>query len=168
MCVNPDAEWWLVRDTTPEELDYIAARAKEAQLIKEAGSAGGMDQDAAAAEEEEFAQCAAADGEASSASTGAPLVEDAANESSSEEDVAAGPVPTMGRGRVLRRACSGEPVRPGKTAQPQLALEESGRLTRATAAKNSAKVVEKKKAAAPISVEACTNFAPSFVYPGRR
>ena len=33
-------ERWLVMDTTQAELDYIATRAREAQLAMEAGSAG--------------------------------------------------------------------------------------------------------------------------------
>ena len=46
----------LIRDTTKEELDYIAARAADAALAKEAGSAGGVEDKAvAAAEEEELA-----------------------------------------------------------------------------------------------------------------
>ena len=47
----------LVQDTTQAELDYIAARAAEAELAKEAGSAGGVqDKAAAAALEKELAQ----------------------------------------------------------------------------------------------------------------
>ena len=46
----------LVGDTTQAELDYIAARAAKAELAKEAGSAGGVeDKAAAAAEEKELA-----------------------------------------------------------------------------------------------------------------
>ena len=104
-----------------------------------------------AAEEEELAQWAASAGEASSAGTGAPLVEDAADESSSEEDVAAGSAPARGRGRVLRRASSGEPIRPGRVARPQLTLEGSGHHTRAAAAKKPAKAAVKKKTTAPSS-----------------
>ena len=90
------------------------------------------------------------------------MVEDTADESSSSEDVAAGSAPIRGRGRVLRQACSSEPVRPGKAVQPQLDLEESGRLTRATAARKSTKVAEKKKAAAPSpSRRARTPLPPS-------
>ena len=81
----------------------------------EAGSAGGVEDKATmAAEEEELTRWAAASGEVSSADTGAPLVEDAADESSEEEGVAAGSTPARRRGRVLRRAGSGEPVRPGR------------------------------------------------------
>ena len=87
--------------------------------------------------------------EVSSADTGAPLIEDAADESSSEEDVAAGLTPARGRGRVLRRAGSGEPVRPGRAAGPQLTLEGSGHHTRATTAKRLTKAAEKKKTTAP-------------------
>ena len=98
--VNADAERWLVMDTTQAELDYITTRAREAQLAMEDGSAGGVEDKAAtAAEEEELTRWAAASGEVSSADTGAPLVEDAADESSGEEeDVAAGSTPTRGRG----------------------------------------------------------------------
>ena len=39
---------WLVQDTTQAELDYIAARAMEAKLAQEAGSAGGVEDKAAA------------------------------------------------------------------------------------------------------------------------
>ena len=139
-------------DTTQAELDYIATRAREAQLAREAGSAGGVEDKAAtAAEEEELTRWAAASGEVSSADTGAPLVEDAADESSKEEDVAAGSTPTRGRGRVLRRAGSGEPVRTGRATRPQLTLEGSGRHTRATAAKRLTKAAEKKKTTAPSS-----------------
>ena len=46
----------LVQDTTQAELDYIAARAAEAELAKEAGSASGMEDKASvAAEEKELA-----------------------------------------------------------------------------------------------------------------
>ena len=50
------AEPRLVQDTTRTELDYIATRAAEAELAREAGSAGGMEDKAAAeAEEKELA-----------------------------------------------------------------------------------------------------------------
>ena len=46
----------LIRDTTKEELDYIAARAAEAVLAKEASSAGAVEDEAdAVAEEKELA-----------------------------------------------------------------------------------------------------------------
>ena len=51
--VNADAERWLVMDTTQAELDYIATRAREAQLAMEAGSVGGVEDKAATAAEEE-------------------------------------------------------------------------------------------------------------------
>ena len=118
----------------------------------EAGSAGGMEYKAAtAAEEEQFTPWAAATEEASSTDTGAPLFEDAADESSSEEGVAAGSTPARGRGRVLRRSGSGEPVRPGRAMRPQLTLEGSGRHTRATTAKRLTKAAEKKKTTTPSS-----------------
>ena len=98
--VNANAKRWLIMDTTQAELDYIATRAREAHISMEAGSAGGVEDKATtAAEEEELTRWAAATGEVSSADTGAPLVEDAADESSGEEeDVAAGSTPTRGRG----------------------------------------------------------------------
>ena len=37
----------LIQDTTQAELDYITARAVEAELAREAGSAGGMEDKAA-------------------------------------------------------------------------------------------------------------------------
>ena len=118
----------------------------------EAGRAEGVEDKAATvAEEEELTRWAAASGEVSSTDTGAPLVEDAADESSSEEDVAAGSTPTRIRGRLLRWAGSGEPVRPGRATRPQLTLEGSGCHTRATAAKRLMRAAEKQKAIAPSS-----------------
>ena len=118
----------------------------------EAGSARGVEEKAAtAAEEEELTRSATASGEVSNTDTGAPLIEDAADESSSEEDVAEGSTPTRGRGRVPWRAGSGEPVWPGRAARPQLTLEGSGRHTRATAAKRLTKAAKKKKTTAPSS-----------------
>ena len=76
----------LVQDTTQAELDYIAARAAEAELARVAGSTGGVeDKAAAAAEEKELAQWAESAGEASSAGTGAPLIGDDNDEPSEEE-----------------------------------------------------------------------------------
>ena len=47
----------LIQDTTQAELDYIADRAGEAELARQAGSAGSVeDEAAAAAEEKELAQ----------------------------------------------------------------------------------------------------------------
>ena len=150
--VNADAERLLVQDTTQAEPDYIATRAREAQLAEEANSAGGVEDKAVTvAEEEELARWAAAAGGASSAGTEAPLVEDVTGESSDEEVKTAGPTPAMGRGRVMRRASSGEPIWPSRAARPQLTLEGSGRHTRAAAAKKSAKAAVKKKTAAPSS-----------------
>ena len=60
----------LIQDTTTAELDYIAARAAEAELAREAGSAGGVeDKVATAAEEKELTQWAESTGEASSTGT---------------------------------------------------------------------------------------------------
>ena len=104
---------------------------------------------------------AAAAGEASSAGTEAPLVEDVTGESSSEEAETADLTPPTGRGRVLRRASSGEPVRPGRAAWPQLTFEGPGRHTRATAAKKPAKAAVKKKTAAPSSSKRVQTPPPS-------
>ena len=61
--VNTDTERLLVQDTSQAELNYIATRAREAQLAEEAGSAGGVeDRAATAAEEEELIRWAAAAG----------------------------------------------------------------------------------------------------------
>ena len=65
--------------------------------------------------------------------------------------MAAGSTPARGRGRVLWRSGSGEPVRPGRATRPQLTLEGSGRHTRATTAKRLTKAAEKKKATVPSS-----------------
>ena len=136
-------EPWLVQDTSQEELDYITARLREARLAEEsarlaveAGSAGGMEDNAAAAEEErELAQWVESAGEASNAGTGAPLIEYVVDESSEEEAETVDP-PATGRGRVLRRASSGKPVRPGRAAQPQQTQEGSTRQTRDAAARS--------------------------------
>jgi hypothetical protein len=109
----------LIRDTTKEELDYITARAAEAALAMEAGSTGAMeDEEGAAAEDREFAQWAGSAGEVSSADPGSPLIEDVVEESTKKEAEADDP-PAAGRRRVLCRAGSGEPVRPGKNVQRQ-------------------------------------------------
>ena len=84
------------------------------------------DEIATAAEEKELAQWVEYAGEASSAGTGAPLVEDVVDESLEEEAEAVDP-PAMGRGRVLRQASSGKPVRPCRAVQPQQAQEASVR-----------------------------------------
>ena len=82
----------LIQDTTQAELDYIAARALEVEHARQAGSDGGVeDEAAAAAEEKELAQWAESTGEASSTGTGAPLVEDVVDESSEEEVEAVDP-----------------------------------------------------------------------------
>nr|XP_040256308.1 fibrous sheath CABYR-binding protein-like [Aegilops tauschii subsp. strangulata] len=131
------------------KLDYIAAREAEAELAREAGSVGGVEDEATAAvEERELAQRAESAGEASSTGTRAPLIEDVVNEST-EEEAEAIDLPAAGRRHVLCRADSGEPVRPGKTVQRQEAPEESVRQTRAAAAKKAVKTtVAKKKAIA--------------------
>nr|XP_040245424.1 uncharacterized protein LOC120964665 [Aegilops tauschii subsp. strangulata] len=156
------AEPRLVQDTTQAELDYIAARAVEAELAREAGSAGGVEDKAAAeAEEKELAQWAESAGEASSAGTGAPLVEDVVDESLEEEAEAVDP-PITGRGRVLRQPISGEPVRPGRAVQLRQAQETSARQTRAAAVKKVVKAaVAKKKASASSSSKRAQTPPPS-------
>ena len=77
--VNADAERWLIMDTTQAELDYIATRAREAQLAMEAGSAGGVEDKAAtAAEEEELTRWAAASGEVAWTAPTDPVISPAA------------------------------------------------------------------------------------------
>ena len=139
----------LIAETTQVDINYIVARVAEVQLAMEAGSAGGMeDEDGTAVEEMELAQWVKAAGKANSANTGAPPIEDVGEEATGGEAESDDP-PATGRGRVLRRASSGEPVWPGRAAQGQEVQGESVRLTRATAAKKMAKtVVAKKKAAA--------------------
>lgn len=123
----------LIQDTSEAELDYIAARVAEAELAREAGSTGGVEDKAAAeAEEEELSQWAAAPVEASGAGSGATLVEYVVDESLSDEEAeweetATADPPVTGRGRVLQRATSGEPVRPGRAVQLRQAQEMSTR-----------------------------------------
>ena len=130
--------------------------SKKSLLTAEAGSVGRtVDSTAAEAEEEDLARWAAAAGEASGAGTGAPLIEDVVDESSSEEDegeeTATADPPVTGRGRVLRRATSGKPVRPGRAAQLRQAQETSVRQTRAAAMKKMVKAVAAKKKASASS-----------------
>nr|XP_020194970.1 tol-Pal system protein TolA-like [Aegilops tauschii subsp. strangulata] len=125
----------LIRDTTQEELAYIAARAEETALAEKASSLGTMENEAdAAAEEKEFAEWTGSAGEASGAGAGAPLVEEVAEESVKEE-TKADDSSAPGRKRVLRWAGSSEPVRPDRTAQRQQAQARPVRQTRAAAAK---------------------------------
>nr|XP_020181203.1 myristoylated alanine-rich C-kinase substrate-like [Aegilops tauschii subsp. strangulata] len=103
----------------------------------------------AAAEEMELAQWAESAGEASGANTEAPLVEDAGDESSKEE-VEVNEHPATGRQRILWRASSGEPVRPGKTTQRQPAqkqLMREMRAMKAVAAKKPVKAAVAKRTA---------------------
>nr|XP_020156260.1 uncharacterized protein LOC109741581 [Aegilops tauschii subsp. strangulata] len=138
----------LIRDTTKEELDYIAARAVEAALAKEAGSVATVkDKADTAAEEKELAGWAESVGEASSVGAGSPLVEDVVEESAEEEAMADDPSAT-GKRRVLRWASSGEPVRPSRTAQRQRVQEQSVRQTRVAATKT---VAAKKAVKAPVA-----------------
>ena len=75
----------LIRDTTEEELAYIAARAEEAALAEEAGSLSTMEDEADVAAEEEFAKWTGSAGEPNGAGAGAPLIEEAVEESAEEE-----------------------------------------------------------------------------------
>ena len=109
----------LIEDTTQAELDYIAAKVAEVELAREAGSDGGMEDEAnAASEERELAQWAGFAGEASGVNTEAPLVEDVVKEST-EEDAEADIRPATGRGHVLQRDSSSDPVRPRRTEPRQ-------------------------------------------------
>ena len=128
----------------------------------ESGSAGGMeDEDGMAAEERELTQWAGAAGEASGANTGAPLIEEVVKELTKGEAEADDPTAT-GRGRVLRQATSGEPVRPRRTEPQQGAQGESVRQTRAAAAKKAAKTtVAKKKVTASSSSKHRRTPSPS-------
>ena len=78
--------------------------------------------------------------------------------------MAAGSTPTRGRGRILRRVGSGEPVRPGRATRPQLTLEVSGHHTRAMAAKRLTKAAEKKKTTVSSSSR-CAQTPPSLPPP---
>ena len=152
----------LVEDTTQAEIDYIATRVAEAQLAMEAGSAGGMeDDDSTTVEERELAQWVESVGEASGINIEAPLVEDVVEESTEEEAKADDP-PATGRGCVLWRASSSEPVRPRRTKPWQGAKGESVRQTRAAIAKETAKtMVAKKKATASSSSKRRRTPSPS-------
>ena len=135
-------ELWLVQDTNQAELDYITARTAEAELAKEAGSRGGRGGEGACpwgGVRWGSQQCRHR----------GPLIGDDGDEPSGEEAEAAEP-PAARSGRVLWRASSGKPVRPGRAVQPRHAQETSVRQTWAAAAKKVVKAaVAKKKAAAP-------------------
>nr|XP_040243972.1 leucine zipper putative tumor suppressor 2-like [Aegilops tauschii subsp. strangulata] len=84
--VVPHDEPQHIRDTTEEELAYIATRAEEAALAEEAGSLGTMEDEAdVAAEEREFAEWTGSTGEPSGVGAGVPLVEEVVEESAEEE-----------------------------------------------------------------------------------
>ena len=105
----------LIRDTTEEELAYIAARAGDAALAEGADSLGTVkDEVDVAVEERKFAEWTGAVGGSSGARAGVPLIEDVVEETAKEETKADDP-PAPKRKCVLRRASSGEPVRPGRT-----------------------------------------------------
>ena len=102
-------------------MDYIATRAAEVAPAKEAGNAGAVEDEAdTATEEKELAQWAKS---AAESSGGAPLTEDAGDKSP-EEEAEVGDPPSMGKNRVLQRASSGEPARPGRATQRQPAQEQ--------------------------------------------
>ena len=106
----------LIRDTTEEELAYIAARAEEASLAEEAGSLGTVEDEAEGDEEEKkFLEWAGPTREISGAGARVPLREEVAEESAKEGSDTDEPSAPKKK-RVLRRAGSGEPVRPGSAA----------------------------------------------------
>nr|XP_020189454.1 uncharacterized protein CG45076-like [Aegilops tauschii subsp. strangulata] len=143
------AEPLLIQDTSQVELDYIAARAAEAELAKEAGSAGHVGDEAeAAAEEKELVGWEESTGEASSTDNGAPLIEDVVDESTEEEAEADDP-PALEKKRVLRRASSGpssadqedidtvigEVARDAEAEAEKIAAEEAAKTAAEDAAK---------------------------------
>ena len=82
-----------------------------------------------------------------------PLVEDVvdgASEEDEEEEIAASVPPATGRGRVLRCAASGEPVRPDRATQLRLAQGAATRQTRATVTKKAAEA-EAARRRTPVS-----------------
>nr|XP_040249616.1 axoneme-associated protein mst101(2)-like [Aegilops tauschii subsp. strangulata] len=116
---------------------YVNADA-ERQLVQDTSQAE-LDYIAPRAMEAQLAE------EASS--TGGVEDKDAADEETGVVDP-----PVTGRGRVLRRATSGETVRPVKVARRPKSPEESARQTRAATAKKVVKAaVAKKKASASSS-----------------
>nr|XP_020186719.1 tropomyosin-1, isoforms 33/34-like [Aegilops tauschii subsp. strangulata] len=151
-------EPWLNQDTTQEELDYIAARAMEAELARLVGEAGGMENEAAAAaeEEEELAAWVKAVKEVAGATTG-PSPATGAGEGPSEEEAEAGEPPATQKRRVLRRVGSGAPVQPGKVVTRQGAPGEAARVTRVAAAKTEAAAAKKKTAVAKKKVPASSS-----------
>ena len=76
----------LVRDTTNEEVAYIASRAEEAALAAAAGSAGFQESEARA--EEDFPEQAESTGECRGATTGGPSTEEAADDAAATEETA--------------------------------------------------------------------------------
>nr|XP_020172501.1 MICAL-like protein 1 [Aegilops tauschii subsp. strangulata] len=154
----------LIKDTTKQELDYIAAKATEAALAQEAGSIGAMEDEAdTATEEKELAQWAESAGGQRRRRRG-PLFEEVGDESSDKEAEADNPL-AVGRKRVLRRASSGEPVQPDRTTQRQPAQEQPVHETRAmkaVAAKKTVKAtVTKKTATASSSSKRRQTLSPS-------
>nr|XP_040249570.1 nucleolar and coiled-body phosphoprotein 1-like [Aegilops tauschii subsp. strangulata] len=150
----------LIQDTSPAELDYMATRVAEAQraaeeaaLAEAAGSAGGVEDKAVTtAEEEELARWARAAVEVSNASTGAPLVEDAGDGPSGEEEEDGAGNPSAPRRRRLRRATSSGPVRPVEAARRPRSPVEPVRQAKAAAAKKVVKAaVAMRKASASSS-----------------
>lgn len=118
----------LIRDTTDQELAYIASRVEEARLAAEAGEFGFTMEEAEEAQREnlagqdELAEQGELAGEANSSAAGGPSTEEAAEEPLHEEP----PVPQRKK-RILHKG--GEPVQRQETQQlpPR-------RLTRSTVA----------------------------------
>nr|XP_020160703.1 uncharacterized protein LOC109746002 [Aegilops tauschii subsp. strangulata] len=112
-------ELLLVHDTTQEELAYIAAKAEEAALAKEAGSVGTMEDEAdTAAEEKEFAEWAGSAGKPAVPAPGLPSLKtwSRRGERQQEEQLRATPntpppSTTPPRGLSLARASTAKPTR---------------------------------------------------------
>nr|XP_040249558.1 actin cytoskeleton-regulatory complex protein pan1-like [Aegilops tauschii subsp. strangulata] len=136
--------------------------AAEAELAREDSSAGAVeDESGTAAEDKVLDGWVESARQASSASAGAPLVEDVVEESTMGEAEADDP-PAPGRRRVLCRASSGEPVRPGRAMPRKQVQEQSVRQTRAAVAKKAVKAaVAKKKATASSSSKRRRTPSPS-------
>nr|XP_020147570.1 nucleolar and coiled-body phosphoprotein 1-like [Aegilops tauschii subsp. strangulata] len=102
----------LIRDTTDEEVAYIANRAEEAAHAEAAGSAGFRESEAGA--EEDFAEQVESTGECNGATTRGPSAEEADEEAADdtdEEEPLEEPLVKGRRKRVLRRSSSSEPGR---------------------------------------------------------
>nr|XP_020149807.1 cingulin-like [Aegilops tauschii subsp. strangulata] len=154
----------LIRDTTKAELAYITARAEEAALAQDAGSCGTMEDEAdAAAEEKEFAEWAVPAREASGAGAGAPRVEDVVEESIGEELEAEDSSPPARR-RILRRASSGELVRPSRTVQREMETlaQRVAKRSKASAGVKSPASTSRTPVVVEISPDASPRRSPRF------